>query len=76
MITKDDTLMLNGKGAEAHIAKRVEMLKDQIEVRNFECWIFKQLCYLCGGLQKTSRSMAQTSVVSSGTAWLFDKLFI
>ena len=32
VITKDDTLMLNGKGAEAHIAKRVEMLKDQIEV--------------------------------------------
>ena len=43
MITKDDTLMLNGKGAEAHIAKRVEMLKDQIEVRNFERWIFKPL---------------------------------
>ena len=45
MITKDDTLMLNGKGAEAHIAKRVEMLKDQIEVRNFKRWCFKQLIF-------------------------------
>jgi chaperonin GroEL len=31
VITKDDTLMLKGQGAEAMIAKRVEMLKDQIE---------------------------------------------
>jgi chaperonin GroEL (HSP60 family) len=30
-ITKDDTLLLKGKGAEKAIAKRVEQIKDQIE---------------------------------------------
>ena len=32
MITKDDTLMLRGGGSEVDISRRVEMIKDQIEV--------------------------------------------
>ena len=31
MITKDDTLMLKGKGAEHDISRRVDMIRDQIE---------------------------------------------
>lgn len=30
-ITKDDTLLLKGKGTEDHISRRVEQIKDAIE---------------------------------------------
>merc|ERR1719232_917926 len=36
VITKDDTLMLRGKGGEADISRRVEMIKDQIEMSTSE----------------------------------------
>merc|ERR1719315_209725 len=36
VITKDDTLMLRGKGAETDISRRVDMIKDQIETSNSE----------------------------------------
>jgi chaperonin GroEL len=32
LITKDDTMLLKGKGSDADISRRVEMIKDQIEV--------------------------------------------
>ncbi len=32
LITKDDTMLLKGKGNDADISRRVEMIKDQIEV--------------------------------------------
>merc|ERR1719420_2777722 len=36
VITKDDTLMLRGKGSEANISRRVEFIKDQIEMSTSE----------------------------------------
>jgi len=32
VITKDDTMLLKGRGADLDITRRVEMLRDQIEV--------------------------------------------
>ena len=32
VITKDDTMLLKGKGGDADISRRVEMIRDQIEV--------------------------------------------
>ena len=36
VITKDDTLMLRGKGGEADVSRRVEMIRDQIEMSTSE----------------------------------------
>ena len=36
VVTKDDTLMLNGKGSEHDIAQRVEQIDDAIESSNSE----------------------------------------
>ena len=36
VVTKDDTLMLNGKGSEADIMQRVEQIDDAIETSNSE----------------------------------------
>merc|ERR1719410_7455 len=36
IITKDDTLMLRGKGGEADVSRRVEMIRDQIEMSTSE----------------------------------------
>ncbi len=40
VITKDDTMLLKGKGPEADISRRVEMIRDQIEVRNTNLYTF------------------------------------
>ena len=36
VVTKDDTLMLNGKGGQADIEQRVEQIDDAIESSNSE----------------------------------------
>jgi chaperonin GroEL len=33
VITKDDTMLLKGRGNDSDITRRVEMIRDQIEVR-------------------------------------------